>query len=99
RYRFEHALVRDAIEEAMPASNRREHHARVATELADQGDAPSVAVERARHAIEGLGALSEDRAAEFVARAVSVLETEAAHDRALALFRRWVNARSVKPDA
>jgi hypothetical protein len=99
QYRFAHALVRDAIEGAMPVTARREAHARTAAALAEEGDSPELLVERARHALEGLGPIAEVDAEALVKRAVAALEKDAAWDRAFALWRRWTGARSAKPDA
>src|SRR5262249_6407626 len=99
RFRFGHALVRDAIYEAMPAAERRACHARAEQALAEQGELLDVLVERARHAIEGLGAVDEAYAQVLVERALSALEREGARDRAFALWRRWLDARAAKPDA
>lgn len=98
RFRFTHALVRDAIEEGMTASERRAVHARAAA-LADLGDATDVVVERARHALAGMGVVAEKDAEALVARAVVALETEGARDRAFALFRHWLDARRTPANA
>lgn len=98
RFRFTHALVRDAIEDAMDGAERKACHARAEAALAEQGEAPDIVIERARHAIEALGAIPEPHARELVRRAVQLLEAEAARDRALALFRRWLEASTATPD-
>ncbi len=54
RFRFGHALVRDAIEDTLPPRARRDCHARAEAALADRGDSAQVMAERARHAIEAL---------------------------------------------
>ena len=99
RFRFAHALVRDAIEEAMPADARRACHARTADALGELGDATEVLVERARHAIAGLGVTPDDAAEAIVLRAVAALESEGARDRAFSLWRRWIDTRGAKLDA
>jgi tetratricopeptide (TPR) repeat protein len=99
RFRFGHALIRDAIEQSIPAEQRRAHHARVESVLAEQGGGADVLIARAQHAIHALGALPEDRVREVVTRAVSALEAEAARDRAFELWRRWLDAAGTEPDA
>lgn len=99
RFRFGHALVRDAIYGAMPAGERRACHAHAEQALAEQGELLDVLVERARHAIEGLGVTTEAHAQALVERALQALEREGARDRAFALWRRWLDARAAKPDA
>src|SRR5262249_27492382 len=64
-----------------------------------EGDTLDSLVERARHALEGLGACPEGDAKALVERAVAALEREAVRDRAFALWQRWMSARSTKPDA
>jgi hypothetical protein len=98
RFRFTHALVRDAIEQAMTPSDRRAAHARAAA-LSDHGDVTDAVVERARHALAGLGAVTEGDAETLVTRAVVALEAEGARDRAFALFRHWLDARRTPADA
>ena len=83
----------------MSPSDRRDAHARAARSLADEGDTLDLLVERARHALDGLGAFPESGAKVLVERAVAALEREAARDRAFALWQRWMSARSTKPDA
>lgn len=98
RFHFGHALVRDAIYEAMPASERRACHARAEQALAEQGELLDVLVERTRRAIEGLGVTAEAHAQALVERALRALEREGSRDRAFALWRRWLDARAAKPD-
>jgi hypothetical protein len=99
QFRFAHALVRDAIEESMPAERRRAEHARIEASLAESGDAAEILVERARHALCGLGVVAEGHAGDVIGRAVARLEHEGARDRAFVLWRRWLDARAGKPEA
>jgi len=98
-FRFEHALVQAAIEESMAAAARRARHARAVAVLAEQGDTTAVLSERARHALAASGVLQEGAIATAVQSALTALVAEGAHDRALALFSRWIELGSERPDA
>jgi tetratricopeptide (TPR) repeat protein len=87
-YRFSHILVRDAVEEGLPAERRGELHDRA--ERALSGDSVDVLCERARHA---LGALRPD-AAGLAVSAARTLESMGAHDRALAVYQRLEEAEA-----
>jgi tetratricopeptide (TPR) repeat protein len=102
QFRFHHILVRDAVEEALPAGRRAELHARAAQALATDGDAVDVLVERARHAL--LSMRPEGDPVGLAQRAARELDAQGAHDRALALYTRIEDAcaaglTTARPDA
>jgi tetratricopeptide (TPR) repeat protein len=99
RFRFVHAVVRDAIEERMPVSDRREGHARLEAALAVGVETTVTLAERARHAIAALPMIAEERAGMVVEQATAALEGEGARDRAFVLWQRWLAARMDKPTA
>jgi hypothetical protein len=88
RFRFHHALVRDAIEDRMSPADRRAAHQRAEAALAEAVDSPKAIVERARHALSGLAPGREAHAVEVVERALTVLEEQGTHDRAARLYRQ-----------
>jgi hypothetical protein len=99
RFRFTHALVRDAIEQTMAADVRRSAHAWAVDALAELGETTEVVVERARHAVAALGVIAESTAQELVSKATAALDAEGARDRAFALWQRWMDVRSGAPDS
>jgi len=94
RFRFSHALVRDAIYEAAAPAARAAAHARAERALATLGDAPAVVLERARHALAALAPGREADAVAACARALALLEDAGTYDRAFALARQLLAARA-----
>jgi hypothetical protein len=92
RFVFSHALVRDAIEDALDGSSRAALHARA--EQALVGDGPDVIVERARHALAAARSGSATETLALARRAAEVLEHEGAYDRAFELNARVEAART-----
>jgi len=90
---FSHTLVRDAIEEALPASERAEIHARAELALSVLGDSAEILVERARHALAALQNGNAAHALDLARRAGELLEQEGAFDRAFELYLRRDGAR------
>ena len=100
-FRFHHILVRDAVEESLPAGRRADLHARAAQALANDGEAVDVLVERARHAL--LSMRPDGDPVGLAQRAARELAAQGAHDRALALYTRIEDAcaaglTSARPD-
>ncbi len=91
---FSHALVRDAIDEALGAEERAGHHARAAAALSGLGDAVDVLVERARHTLAALPSGDASSALAIAERAAELLERERAFDRAFELHARVEEARA-----
>jgi hypothetical protein len=92
-FSFTHALVRDAIEEALDAERRTALHARADAALASLGDSAEVLVERTRHALSALGAASAAHATALAARTIDMLEAAGSFDRAFDLAMRLAEAR------
>jgi hypothetical protein len=90
---FSHALVRDAIDESLPAEERASLHARAEAALASQGDSAEVVVERARHALLALRAGGEAHTLALASRAIELLERGGAFDRAFDLHVRVDESR------
>jgi hypothetical protein len=93
RFRFTHALIRDAIERGLTAKARVLAHARAEAALAALGDAPHLLTERARHALEALAPGRQESTLALVGAAVGVLEREGAFDRAFDLAALALAAR------
>lgn len=96
-FRFSHALICEAILGALGREQRREAHAQAESALAALGDTPERLVARAWHALDGLGAVPEPRAAAIVRAAIALLEQQGAYDRAYALWLRWAELGSTAP--
>jgi hypothetical protein len=94
RFRFSHALVRDAIEARMAGPDRSAGHARAEKALAASPDSPKVVVERARHALASIANGSEDHALELAERALQTLEEQGTYDRATALAMHVLELRA-----
>ncbi|HUJ60649.1 MAG TPA: AAA family ATPase, partial [Kofleriaceae bacterium] len=94
QFAFSHALVRDAIEDALDADARAALHGRAEAALAPLGDGSDVLVERARHALAAACPGGADRALALATRAAELLEHEGAFDRAFELHLRIDGARA-----
>ena len=107
-FAFSHVVVRDAIEDATPASVRADVHARAAAALTDS-QSPEAVIERARHTLSALelgtvstlstlegagGAAGAAAAAAPVTAAIALCSDRGAFDRAFALAERLDAARS-----
>ena len=88
RFRFHHALVRDAIEARMTPGARHDAHGRAEAALATLPESPKIIVERARHALASVSPAMVD----IVRRALVVLEDQGTYDRAAALSRQLLSA-------
>ncbi|MFO0602277.1 MAG: AAA family ATPase [Polyangiales bacterium] len=93
RFQFEHALVQEAVEDAIPAGERARLHARAADALASLDDSVDALMERTRHALASLP-LGGEAAPALVARCVDALERAGAWDRCLAVLLRVREARA-----
>jgi hypothetical protein len=91
---FVHALVRDAIEDALPETTRAQLHGRASAALATLGDRADVLVERARHSLAAARCGDPDEALAIARRAVELLEHDRAYDRAFELQGRVEQARA-----
>ena len=91
---FSHALVCDAVYEAISETERVRLHQRADLALAARGDAAEVLVERARHALAAASGGQPQHALAAVRRATELLEREGAFDRAFALHLRVAEARA-----
>jgi hypothetical protein len=89
---FGHVLERDAIEDGLSAAERARLHGAAEKSLALAGGAPSILLERARHALSS-GADDESRTLELVDSVLTQLEEHGAFDRALSLHARLDEAR------
>jgi tetratricopeptide (TPR) repeat protein len=87
---FEHALVRDAIEDALAPGERAELHARAEAALSTRGDALEVLVERTRHALAALPAGDALHALALARRTRTLLAADGAFDRAYEIEARLV---------
>ncbi|HUS31450.1 MAG TPA: AAA family ATPase [Kofleriaceae bacterium] len=94
RFRFHHALVRDAIEDQMAPAQRRAAHQRAEAALSSGIDSPRAIVESARHALLGVEAGREAHVTDIVERALSVLEEQGTFDRASQLYRQLRDLRA-----
>ncbi len=91
---FSHALVGDAIREAISPLERVRLHERAEQALAAFGDSADVLVERARHALAAAPCGRAEQALALAGRATLLLEREGAFDRAFALHARVAEARA-----
>jgi hypothetical protein len=91
---FSHALVGDAVRDAVTPLERVQLHQRADQALAALGESADVLVERARHALEAASCGQTDHALALARRATALLEREGAFDRALALHMRVAEARA-----
>lgn len=85
RWRFSHALVRDAVYGSLPAANRRQLHARALDVLERSNPQPS-AGELARHAIEAQPLSTPARVSMLAARAGRVAMAQLGYESAAAHF-------------
>jgi len=92
-YTFSHALVREAIEDALGADERAASHARAAAALAHIGETADILLERARHALLALPFGGDVHALALLTRATDILERDNAFDRAFDLHSRIGDAR------
>ena len=94
RLAFSHALVCDAVYEAISQAERVRLHGRADLALATRGDGADVLVERARHALAAAAGGEPQRALAAAGRATELLEREGAFDRAFALHLKVQEARA-----
>jgi hypothetical protein len=92
-FAFSHALVRDAVYDAMSPDERCRGHVRAEAALAVAGEAADVLVERAHHALSGIAPDNAARALALGEEATRHLESAGAFDRAYAMKERIVEAR------
>lgn len=90
RYRFAHALARQAVLDRMPAAGRATAHARVAQALEYRGaeEDPSLVVELAHHYLQARALGHAHRAAHYLVLAARRAERSIAHGEAAALYER-----------
>jgi hypothetical protein len=102
-FAFSHAIVRDAVEDAISPDDLAGLHGRADAALSALVETPDVLGERARHALAALrgeqpAAAPSDSPAQsalaLTARAVEILEREQAFDRLFELLQRVDEARS-----
>jgi hypothetical protein len=93
RFLFSHALVRDAIDDALHPTERAALHARAELALAALGDTLEILVERARHGLAAMQNGNEANVLGLVQRATELLEREGAFDRAFELYSRMADAQ------
>ena len=93
QFRFSHVLVRDAIYEGVPRSERSGHHANLGQAFLD-GAGEDALMLAAQHALLGLPISDASTTDELVARAMRALERERAFDRAFALWQQADGARA-----
>jgi len=91
-FAFTHILVRDAIEEAIPAGARATLHDAAEAALAKTGgDGPELLALRAHHALASMR--TDGHAIDLGLRAARLLEDLGAFDRALVMYERVEDAR------
>ena len=93
QFRFRHALIRDAIYEAIPPTERAALHARVAEALQSGTDSTDARMTRAHHALLALPSLDARVVTDLVEQSEALLEAQGAHDRAFTLRLRADAAR------
>jgi len=93
-FQFTHTLVRDAIEDALPAADRAALHGRAAAALAALGDSADLLIDRARHALASAGTGEPSRVIAIVDRAIDLLQREGAFDRVFELADRVEESRA-----
>jgi AAA ATPase domain len=91
-FAFSHVVVRDAIEDAVPAAARASLHHRAANALATATTTAAI-VERARHILDAAHVEPDPEAPAIVARAVDLLAERGAFDHAFALAMRLDEVR------
>lgn len=93
QFRFSHVLVRDAIYEAVPRSERSSHHASLAQAVVEGAGEDSLIL-AAQHALLGLPISDVRTTDDLVDRAVVVLNAQGAFDRAFALWQQADGSRT-----
>lgn len=93
RYKFSHALVRDAIEAGLAAPGRIDAHARAERALAALPASPRIAIERARHALASITPGRAEAVLATTSHALDVLEQQGTFDRAAALVQQMQQLR------
>jgi hypothetical protein len=96
RWRFAHALVRDAIHETLPLRQRHALHDRAAAVI-DAQTAGAAHAELARHALAALPVGDVDRAATFAAAAARDALAAMAHEEAAELAQRGLDSGPSTP--
>jgi tetratricopeptide (TPR) repeat protein len=99
RFQFSHTLLRDAVHDAWSPAARCKVHAAAERLLSEQSDTVERMTLRAAHALEAGDAIDEVRAADVVSRTTDALSTDGAHDRAFAIYQRWLQARTQPAEA
>jgi tetratricopeptide (TPR) repeat protein len=89
RWRFRHALVRDAVDVATTGSDRARRHARALDALAASAATPATL---ARHALAGLPIVDVERAVALAARAGETAFAGHAYEEAIVWFERALDA-------
>lgn len=87
-FAFSHVLVQSAVYQNVQAEQRSRRHRLAERALSVLPEAPETLLERARHALGGLGPETEASALALVHEAGSLLERSGAFDRAHALYDR-----------
>ncbi|MGI9016728.1 MAG: ATP-binding protein [Euzebya sp.] len=90
RYRFAHALARQAVLDQMSASSRAAAHVRVAQilELSGSEADPSIVAELAHHYLQGRALGHAGKAVHYLVLAARQAERSIAHSEAAALYER-----------
>jgi DNA-binding CsgD family transcriptional regulator/tetratricopeptide (TPR) repeat protein len=95
RYRFLHALARQAVLDRMPPSRRAVEHARIAEVLAGQAtDDPAVVAQLAHHYSRAHVLGYADEAVTYLVRAAEHAERSVAHEEAAVLYERAAELRT-----
>jgi hypothetical protein len=94
RFALSHAIVRDAIEDALDPNERARLHGLAEAALRASGDTADILVERARHALWALrSGAAVANALDLARRAGALLERDGAFDRAFELCARLEETR------
>lgn len=96
RYRFAHALARQAVLDRMPAAERAAAHLRVAQALEGEGAAadPSTVAELAHHYLQAQALGHAGRAVHYLVLAARQAERLIAHGEAASLYERAARLRA-----
>lgn len=93
QFRFSHVLVRDAIYEGVPRSERSTHHANLGQAFLESAGEDALIL-AAQHALLGLPISDPTDTEDLVERAVRALQAQRAFDRAFALWQQADGART-----
>jgi eukaryotic-like serine/threonine-protein kinase len=97
RYSFRHALIREALYDALPAARRRALHREVAEAIrALNADAPPFA-EIAYHYCQSASPADAEIAADYSRRAARAAERQLAYEEAAQHLRNAIEALALKP--